>query len=269
MTDAPHLLGPGEGEDIGGRIRIKCVSEALVLTETAGAGSTEPHVHHHHADGVPGARGRLQRPDRRRGASACARRLRARSARRRPPLPRRGGALAQHPRSRLRLRGVAAQERPDLRPARPARGRRAAGKRRAVAAARRGRADRSGPRRRRPDPGRSGRRAGLGRRGRVRARRRETPGRRPTATSGSPTPSTCSRARSPCCSARRSTRRAPGSYAFVPPGNRHTVSNPGDEPVRFLNVTAPGGLERYLRELGRTDPADFAAMAARNDVLLA
>ena len=23
MTDAPHLLGPGEGEDIGGRIRIK------------------------------------------------------------------------------------------------------------------------------------------------------------------------------------------------------------------------------------------------------
>ena len=61
----------------------------------------------------------------------------------------------------------------------------------------------------------------------------------------------------------------PGSYAFVPPGNRHTVSNPSDEPVRFLNVTAPGGLERYLRELGRTDPADFAALAARSDVLLA
>ena len=57
-----------------------------------------------------------------------------------------------------------------------------------------------------------------------------------------------------------------GSYAFVPPGNVHTVSNPGDRPVRFLNVTAPGGLERYLRELA-ADPADFAAIAARHDVV--
>jgi quercetin dioxygenase-like cupin family protein len=59
MTDAPHLLGPGEGEDIGGRIRIKCISDVLVLTETAGSGSTEPHIHHHHADGFRVLEGEL------------------------------------------------------------------------------------------------------------------------------------------------------------------------------------------------------------------
>jgi hypothetical protein len=47
------------------------------------------------------------------------------------------------------------------------------------------------------------------------------------------------------------------------------VSNPSDESVRFLNITAPGGLERYLRELEEADPADFPAIAARSDVLLA
>jgi hypothetical protein len=31
----------------------------------------------------------------------------------------------------------------------------------------------------------------------------------------------------------------------------------------------PGGLERYLRELSAADPADFAAIAARSDVLVA
>ena len=58
-ADTPHLLGPGEGEDIGGRIRIKCALEGLVLTETEGAGSTEPHVHHHHADGFRVLEGEL------------------------------------------------------------------------------------------------------------------------------------------------------------------------------------------------------------------
>src|SRR5215211_5942784 len=35
-----------------------------------------------------------------------------------------------------------------------------------------------------------------------------------------------------------------GSYGFVPPGNAHTFSNPGGEPVRLLNVMAPAGLEQ-------------------------
>jgi mannose-6-phosphate isomerase-like protein (cupin superfamily) len=60
-----------------------------------------------------------------------------------------------------------------------------------------------------------------------------------------------------------------GSYAFVPPGNVHTVSNSGKEPVRFLNVSVPGRLDRYLRELAAGDPAEFAAIAARHDVLVA
>jgi mannose-6-phosphate isomerase-like protein (cupin superfamily) len=63
------------------------------------------------------------------------------------------------------------------------------------------------------------------------------------------------------------THEAPaGSFALIPPGNVHTVSNPGDEAVRFLNISAPGGLERYLRELA-ADPSDFAAIAARHDVI--
>jgi mannose-6-phosphate isomerase-like protein (cupin superfamily) len=57
-----------------------------------------------------------------------------------------------------------------------------------------------------------------------------------------------------------------GSHVAIPPGNVHTVSNPGAGPVRFLNITAPSGLERYLRELA-ADPSDFAAIAARHDVI--
>ena len=57
-----------------------------------------------------------------------------------------------------------------------------------------------------------------------------------------------------------------GSHVVVPPGNVHSVSNPSAEPVRFLNISTPGGLERYLRELA-ADPADFAAIAARHDVI--
>ena len=56
------------------------------------------------------------------------------------------------------------------------------------------------------------------------------------------------------------------SFAYAPPGVVHTVSNPSEEPVRFLGITAPGGLDRYLRELA-ADPSDFAAIAARHDVI--
>ncbi|MEA2329965.1 MAG: hypothetical protein QOH58_103 [Thermoleophilaceae bacterium] len=63
----------------------------------------------------------------------------------------------------------------------------------------------------------------------------------------------------------------PGSYACVPPGNAHTFSNPGTEPVRVLNLMAPGGLEGYLRELaklgGPPDPAVMARIAADYDFL--
>ena len=40
-----------------------------------------------------------------------------------------------------------------------------------------------------------------------------------------------------------------GSYILVPPGVVHTFANSSDEPVRFLNINAPGGLEKYLRDL--------------------
>ena len=63
-----------------------------------------------------------------------------------------------------------------------------------------------------------------------------------------------------------------GSYVLVPPGVVHTFANISDEPVRFLNISAPGGLEKYLRDLADamrsgTVPGtpDFAAIAAKYD----
>lgn len=62
-----------------------------------------------------------------------------------------------------------------------------------------------------------------------------------------------------------------GSYALVPPGNVHTFSNPGPEPARLLVIQAPGGFERYVKELAAVggpgaDPAKIAEIAARHDV---
>jgi mannose-6-phosphate isomerase-like protein (cupin superfamily) len=61
----------------------------------------------------------------------------------------------------------------------------------------------------------------------------------------------------------------PGTYAMVPPGNPHTFSNLGTEPVRFLNIMAPGGFEAYLREVsalgGPADPAKMAEIASKYD----
>ena len=63
-----------------------------------------------------------------------------------------------------------------------------------------------------------------------------------------------------------------GSYVLVPPGVVHTFANISDEPVRFLNISAPGGLEKYLRDLADamrsgTMPGtpDFAAIVAKYD----
>ena len=47
-----------------------------------------------------------------------------------------------------------------------------------------------------------------------------------------------------------------GTYALVPPGVVHTFSNPGTAPVRVINLMAPGGFERYLREVSAAMPAD-------------
>jgi quercetin dioxygenase-like cupin family protein len=41
-----------------------------------------------------------------------------------------------------------------------------------------------------------------------------------------------------------------GTFACFPPGSVHTFSNPGDEPVRFLNFNTPAGWESYMRDLG-------------------
>jgi oxalate decarboxylase/phosphoglucose isomerase-like protein (cupin superfamily) len=40
-----------------------------------------------------------------------------------------------------------------------------------------------------------------------------------------------------------------GSYILVPPGVMHLFANTSDDPVRFLNINAPGGWEKYLRDL--------------------
>jgi mannose-6-phosphate isomerase-like protein (cupin superfamily) len=53
-----------------------------------------------------------------------------------------------------------------------------------------------------------------------------------------------------------------GTYALVPPGNPHTFSNRSEEPVSVLNLMAPAGFERYLREAAATSgPIDAARMA--------
>src|SRR5262249_4661622 len=63
----------------------------------------------------------------------------------------------------------------------------------------------------------------------------------------------------------------PGSFACAPPGVVHTFSNPGSEPVRFLNFNTPGGFERYMRELagamqdGPITPEAIGEIASRYD----
>ena len=66
-----------------------------------------------------------------------------------------------------------------------------------------------------------------------------------------------------------------GSYILVPPGVVHTFANISDEPVRFLNISAPGGLEKYLRDVAEatrlgTMPGtpDFAAIVAKYDFVV-
>lgn len=269
MTAAtPQLLGPGEGEDIGGRIRIKCALEGLVLTETEGAGSTEPHLHHHHADGFRVLEGELtvllgreehvlgpgdfalappQLVHRYRTDGARWLNLHAPGCGFEEWLRRNDPTFDQHD--------------PPAEGARPASDGvlRRAGEGEAIA----------------PGPGAAGlilagADDGLGSVSVVEFELGP----------GAPGPPAHRHERLTdsfyvlegtlgVVLGEEEHRAGPGSYSFVPPGNRHTVSNPSEEPVRFLNITAPGGLERYLRELAAADPADFAAIAARSDVLVA
>jgi hypothetical protein len=59
------------------------------------------------------------------------------------------------------------------------------------------------------------------------------------------------------------------------PGCEPVVANINDEPVRFLNISAPGGLEKYLRDLADamrsgTMPGtlDFATIAPKYDFVV-
>jgi quercetin dioxygenase-like cupin family protein len=68
----------------------------------------------------------------------------------------------------------------------------------------------------------------------------------------------------------------PGAYGFVPPGAPHTFANRSDAPVRVLYLIAPGGFERYMKELWSTtapgeapDPALVADLSSRYDIQLA
>jgi mannose-6-phosphate isomerase-like protein (cupin superfamily) len=64
----------------------------------------------------------------------------------------------------------------------------------------------------------------------------------------------------------------PGGFACAPPGVRHTFSNRSDSQVRFLNINAPGGFERYMRELaaasseGALSSERIGEIASRYDV---
>jgi len=64
----------------------------------------------------------------------------------------------------------------------------------------------------------------------------------------------------------------PGDVAPVPPGTVHGFANPLDTPTRFLDVHAPGGFERYFREVAaalgadQLDPTAMAEIASRYDM---
>jgi quercetin dioxygenase-like cupin family protein len=68
----------------------------------------------------------------------------------------------------------------------------------------------------------------------------------------------------------------PGSYGLAAPGTAHTFANRSNAPVTVLYLIAPGGFERYMKELWRStppgeapDPALVAELSSRYDILLA
>lgn len=67
----------------------------------------------------------------------------------------------------------------------------------------------------------------------------------------------------------------PGTFVCAAPGEVHTFSNQTDDPVRFLNLSTPGGWEHYMRELaeagqaGPLTPETIGQIASRHDFKLA
>jgi mannose-6-phosphate isomerase-like protein (cupin superfamily) len=66
-----------------------------------------------------------------------------------------------------------------------------------------------------------------------------------------------------------------GSYILVPQGVVHTFANTSEEPVRFLNINAPGGWENYLRDLADAmrsgsmpGTPEFAQIVAKYDFVV-
>jgi mannose-6-phosphate isomerase-like protein (cupin superfamily) len=56
----------------------------------------------------------------------------------------------------------------------------------------------------------------------------------------------------------------PGDFSLVPPRAVHTFANRGNEPVRLLNLMAPGGFEQYLKDVAQASgggPPDRQLMA--------
>ena len=271
MSDAPVLLGPGEGEDIRGRVRIKCAREDLVLTETPGPGETDPHVHHHHADAFYVLEGEF---DVRLGAEQEQRRLGPGEFMLAPPDVAHGYRSESGRWLNVHAPGCGFEEWLrsgltsdfDQHDPPPDGGRPAADA--LVLAAGGGDELELGP------GSRGWFKAGAGDAlGSVAVVEIEL-----AAGATGPPPHSHERLTDSfyvldgtlTVLLGDERHEAPaGSYALVPPGNVHTVSNPGDVPARFLNVSVPSGLDTYLRELAAADPSQYASIAARHDVIVA
>lgn len=67
---------------------------------------------------------------------------------------------------------------------------------------------------------------------------------------------------------------AEGAYLFKPRGVRHTFWNAGAEPARLIEISTPGGVERYMEELfamlgaGQPDPERLQRLAAGYGITL-
>lgn len=54
----------------------------------------------------------------------------------------------------------------------------------------------------------------------------------------------------------------PGTTLFIPPGVRHGFTNPSEEPLEFLWVITPPGLEEGFRSRGKASRSDCPPAAA-------
>jgi quercetin dioxygenase-like cupin family protein len=70
------------------------------------------------------------------------------------------------------------------------------------------------------------------------------------------------------------TRCEAGAYVFKPRTVPHTFWNPGTGTARIIEISTPGGIERYMEGLfeilssGRPDPAAIGALAAAHGLTL-